>query len=70
MLTSKTSTITRKVGAPPHSRRFGELQCTCNPMQVMTEPDFQAAGLVESDPTAALEGFSEVVRMEGDKGEW
>jgi COP9 signalosome complex subunit 2 len=27
-------------------------------------------GLVEADPEGALKGFSEVVKMEGDKGEW
>jgi len=27
-------------------------------------------GLVEADPEGALRGFSEVVKMEGEKGEW
>lgn len=28
------------------------------------------AGLVEADAEGALRGFAEVVKMEGDKGEW
>ena len=29
-----------------------------------------ASGLVEQDVEGALRGFAEVVKMEGDKGEW
>jgi len=28
------------------------------------------AGLVEKEPEGALKGFAEVVKMEGEKGEW
>lgn len=31
---------------------------------------YNSKGLVESDAEAALKGFAEVVRMEGEKGEW
>lgn len=29
-----------------------------------------ATGLVEAEPQGALKGFAEVVKMEGEKGEW
>lgn len=31
---------------------------------------YNTKGLVEADPEGALRGFSEVVKMEGEKGEW
>ena len=32
---------------------------------------FLTAGLLEAeDPREAIEGFNQVVKMEGDKGEW
>eukprot|EP00249_Psilotum_nudum_P017360 c26281_g1_i2 orf=253-1572(+) len=31
---------------------------------------YNSKGLVETDPEAALSGFAEVIKMEGEKGEW
>eukprot|EP00271_Cylindrocystis_brebissonii_P007584 TRINITY_DN2114_c0_g1_i1.p1 TRINITY_DN2114_c0_g1~~TRINITY_DN2114_c0_g1_i1.p1 ORF type:complete len:449 (+),score=140.52 TRINITY_DN2114_c0_g1_i1:158-1504(+) len=31
---------------------------------------YNSKGLLENDPEAALKGFAEVVKMEGEKGEW
>lgn len=38
--------------------------------RICSKNHFARTGLVEGDPSGALKGFEEVVKMEGEKGEW
>eukprot|EP00850_Spirogloea_muscicola_P012777 SM000084S23113 [mRNA] locus=s84:225342:228677:+ [translate_table: standard] len=58
-------------GLPPPFSRSLVLppQLLCSDQRLMSD-SLRGAGLVENDPDGALAGFADVVRMEGEKGEW